>query len=169
MILLDENYCKFVHQTLHYINEFNNFIADNVIASQFSNEKKNPIFQFWQSKTLISTLNKCRLMFARIYFDMGTCFYMLEQKRRIFFSKCYIQNTWKFVRRWDYQLTHLHIHIDCSRNVLLKITKIQNLISSLLFIRFTSNFHCSILNILKGISPLRGKCSHWSARASLRW
>ena len=49
------------------------------------------------------------------------------------------------MRRWDHQLTHLHIHIDCSINVSLKITKIQSFISFLFFIRFTSNCHCSIL------------------------
>ena len=46
------------------------------------------------------------------------------------------------VGRWDHQLTHLHIHIDYSRNISLKITKIQNFISSLCFIRFRSK--CSL-------------------------
>ena len=54
----------------------------------------------------------------------------------------YIQNTWEIMRRWDYQLAHLHIHIDSSRNVSLKITtkkkkkkkkKNQNVIFSLFF------------------------------------
>ena len=41
------------------------------------------IFQISQSKTgLISTLNKCRIMFALKYSDMGTCFYMFEQKNK---------------------------------------------------------------------------------------
>ena len=109
----------------------------------------NPIFQVWQSKTcLISTLDKCRIMFALIYF-MGTCFYMFEQKMKIF-TISYIQNTWTIVRWWHNQLTHfhIHIHIECSRNVSLKITKIKNFISSLFFIRFTSNFRCSIRNVL---------------------
>ena len=53
--------------------------------------------------------------------------------------KKFTQNTWKIVRGWHHQLTHLHIHIDCSRNVSLKIMKIQNFLSSLFFI-FTLNF-----------------------------
>ena len=70
------------------------------------------------------------------------------------------------MRRWHHQLTHLHININCSRYVPLKNHKIQNFISSLIFIRFTSNFHCSVqffllflLNFnnfnLDWISPLR--------------
>ena len=58
-----------------------------------------------------------------------------------FYTKYHI---WKIVRRWHHQLTHLHIHIDCSRNVSLNFTKIQNFISSLFLIQFTSNFHCSV-------------------------
>ena len=65
-------------------------------------------------------------MFAVIYFDMGTCFYMFEQKQMLIFKMLYIQNTCKILRRWDHQLTHLHVHINCSRNVSLKILKIQN-------------------------------------------
>ena len=107
------------------------------------------IFQLWESKTcLISTLNKCRIMFSQIYLIWGHAFTCLS-KLKLKFSKLYFkQNTWEIERRWDHQLTHLHIHIKCSRNVSLKITKIQNFISSLLFIWFTSNFHCSILNVL---------------------
>ena len=58
------------------------------------------------------------------------------------------QNIRKFVRRWHHQLTHLHIYIDCSRNVSMKITKVQNFTSSLFCIRFTSNFHCTIQHVL---------------------
>ena len=39
------------------------------------------------------------------------------------------QNTWKIVRRWGHQLSHVHLHIDW--NVSLKITMITNFISSL--------------------------------------
>ena len=53
------------------------------------------------------------------------------------------QNTWKIVRPWHHQLTHLHIHIDTSRNVSMKITEIQNLISSL----FLPDLH-QILTVL---------------------
>ena len=104
---------------------------DDVTASQFflylvHRNDENPIFQLWESKScLISTLNKCRIMFALTYFDMGRCLYMFEQKK----EKKLIQNTWKIVRWWHHQLTHLHIHINCSRNVSLKITKILNSLS----------------------------------------
>ena len=51
--------------------------------------KENSIFQLRESETcLISTMNKCRIMFALVYFDMGTCFYMFEQK----YENFYIQN-----------------------------------------------------------------------------
>ena len=41
---------------------------------------------------VISTLNKCKILFnTPIYFDMGTCFWMFEQKKKIS-SKYLIQN-----------------------------------------------------------------------------
>ena len=57
------------------------------------------------------------------------------------FSKFYVQNIWQVVRWWHHQLTHLHIHIDWSRNVLWKFAKIQSvhnfLIFQPIFIRFS--------------------------------
>ena len=38
------------------------------------------------------------------------------------------------MRWWHHQLTHLHIHIDWSRNVLWKFAKLQSVITSLFFI-----------------------------------
>ena len=119
-----------------------NMRVDVVITSQFSinfvhRNDENPIFQQWESKTcLIFTLNKCRIMLALIYFDMGTCFDMLEQKKRRKMSKFYIQNIWENVRRWHHQLTYLHTVITCSRQN-------QNFISSL----FLSDIHliCTVL------------------------
>ena len=62
-----------------------------------------------------------------------------------FWNTLYIQNTWKIVRRWDHQLTHLHIHVDCSRNVSLKKEKKKKKKNIFpIFIQFTSNFHNSI-------------------------
>ena len=53
-----------------------------------SQKCENPIFQLWESKTcLISTLNKCTLMFAS-YFDMETCFHMFEPKKNENFQNC---------------------------------------------------------------------------------
>ena len=48
---------------------------------------------------------------------------------------------WQVVRWWHHQLTHLHIHIDWSRNVLWKFAKLQNVITSIFFNRFSSDFH----------------------------
>ena len=46
-----------------------------------------------ESKTcLISTLNKCRIMFALKYFDMGACFYMFEQKKVKMFKISYTKH-----------------------------------------------------------------------------
>ena len=99
---------------------------------------KSHISARWESKT-------CRIMFALIYFDMGTCFYLFEQKMKIFkilYTKyMYIQNC--EAMRSLTQLTHLHIHIDSSRNVSLKITKIKNFTSYF----FKSDFH-QILTVL---------------------
>ena len=84
------------------------------------------------------------------------------------FSKFYVQNIWQVVRWWHHQLTHLHIHIDWSRNVLWKFAKLQSVITSLFFNRFSSGFHCYVwtfllfslkfkLNLFR-ISPLTFVC-----------
>ena len=83
----------------------------HVFCSQKWPKKRNPYFSYNKTGLISTMMNKCRIMFALIYFDMETCFYMLEQKWK--FSKFYIQLTWTIVRRWDHQLTHLHIYIDC--------------------------------------------------------
>ena len=57
-------------------------------------------------------------------------------------SKLYVQNIWQVVRWWHHQLAHLHIHIDWSRNVSWKFAKLQNVITSLFFNRFSLGFHC---------------------------
>ena len=79
---------------------------------------------------------------------MGTCFYMFEQQQK---NKNKNQN---FIYKihgklWGDEINSLIcIFIDSSQSVSLKITKIQTFISSLLFIWFTSNFYCSIRNVL---------------------
>ena len=79
------------------------------------------------------------------------CIYS-ERKSKILTSEilnfCHfcVQNKWKIVRRWHHQLTHLHIHIDWSRNVSSKFAKVQSVITSLLFNRFLSSFHCFVWN-----------------------
>ena len=64
------------------------------------------------------------------------------------FSKFYVQIIWQVVRWWHHQLTHFHIHIDWSRNVLWKFAKLQSVITSLFFNQFSSGFHCYVWNIL---------------------
>ena len=49
------------------------------------------------------------------------------------FSKFYVQNIWQVVRWWHHQLTHLHIHIDWSRNVLWKFAKTSKCHNFLIF------------------------------------
>ena len=75
------------------------------------------------------------------------------------FSKFYVQNIWQVVRRWHHQLTHLHIHIDWSRNVLWKFAKLESVITSLFFNRFSSGFHCFVWNFLLFILKLIQTCS----------
>ena len=54
-----------------------------------------------------------------------------------------VQNEWKIVRWWHHQLTHLHIHIDWSRNVSWKFAETSEchthsfLIFQPIFIRFS--------------------------------
>ena len=64
------------------------------------------------------------------------------------FSKFYVQIIWQVVRWWHHQLTHFHIHIDWSRNVLWKFVKLQSVITSLFFNQFSSGFHCYVWNFL---------------------
>ena len=66
--------------------EYANEWVDGVIASQFSiqfvhRNDKNLIFLLWESKTcLISTLNKCKIMFTEIYLIWGRAFTCLSKK-----------------------------------------------------------------------------------------
>ena len=59
---------------------------------------------------LISTLNKCRIMFAWIYFDIGTCFYMFEPKKikifKIVYTK-YMENC-EAMTSWPYSFAYLY-------------------------------------------------------------
>ena len=68
------------------------------------------------------------------------------------FCHIYAHIEWKFVRWWHHQLTYLHIHIECSRNVSWKIAKPYNFISSLFLIWFLSNCYCSVWNLKKILS-----------------
>ena len=106
----------------------------NFLFILFTEMMKIPYFQLRESKTcLISSLNKCRIMFTPIYFYMRTCFSVFEPN--IFFIIWYT----KYMDNCEAMTssTQSFAYIDCSRNVLLKIKKIQNFISSL----FLSDLH----------------------------
>ena len=66
----------------------------------------------------------------------------------LIFSKFYVQNIWQVVRWWHHQLTHLHIHIDWSRNVLWKFAKLQKYHNFLIFQLISSGFHCYVWKFL---------------------
>ena len=59
------------------------------------------------------------------------------------------------MRRWHHQLTHLHIHIDWSRNVSWKIVKLQNVITSLFFNQFSSGFQYFVQKFLTLSSEIK--------------
>ena len=110
-----------------------------------------PYFSYEKVKLcLISTLIKCRIIFALIYFDMGTCCYMFEQKNK---TPEHVQHfVYKIHRKlWGDDIINslICIFISTVREVFRwKLRKIQSFISSLFFPRFTSNFHCCIRNVL---------------------
>ena len=80
-----------------------------------------------------------------IYLE-GTYYHKFGQNINIF-KMAYVQNIWQVVRWWHHQLTHLHNHIDWSRNVLWNFAKLQSVITSLFFNRFSSGFHCYVWKI----------------------
>ena len=69
---------------------------------------------------------------------METCFYMFEEKKNKI-KMLYIQNNYVQKGEAMISITHLDIHIDCSRNSSLKITKLHDLIYSKLTM-LESNF-----------------------------
>ena len=114
------------------------------ISHIFSNEKVKLAF--------ISTLNKCRIMSALMYFWYGDmyCCYMFEQKKWKF-SKFLVYKI--HGKLWGDEIICIFISTVQENNVSVwKLLKIQNVISSLFFIRFTSNFHRSIRNVLLFLS-----------------
>ena len=106
----------------------------------FTEMDKNPIFQLWESKTCyIFTLNKCRIMFALIW---GYAFTYLSKYEQFWWLICILLLTLQEMFHW----------------------KFQSVISSLFFIRFTSNCQSSVQNIysfywinlnLDRISPIK--------------
>ena len=65
-----------------------------------SQKLQKSICQLWESKTcLMSTVNKCKIKFTPIYFDMGTYFYPFEQKMKfvkILYTK-YMETTCRLI------------------------------------------------------------------------
>ena len=120
------------------------------------NDPKNPIFQLGESKNcLISTPNKCKIIFALTCFDMGTCLYMFEQQQQQQQNKKRSENCQNFIYKicgksealTRHQLTHLHNHTDYSRNISLKLRNFKFHVF-LFLIRFYSYFHCSVSKFL---------------------
>ena len=126
-----------------YANEW----VDDVTVSQMSmyfvhRNDENPIFQPWDSKPcLISTLNKCRIMFALICCYMGTCFYIFQPKN------------WNFQiykihgKLWGDEIINWLICIFMSTvQEILKILIIKNFLFSLFFcLIYNSYFHFPII------------------------
>ena len=135
-------------------------------------------FQLWESKTCLNYIhyakvNKCRLQNNVCSSDIMDIFWYGEMllymtlfephTKMKYFIILYTIYTWKIVRRWHHQLNHLHIHIDCSRNVSSKITKIHIFlicyqICTVLFEKFYS-FYWLFLKTADRISPLRDASS----------
>ena len=104
--------------------------------------------QKWQKKNHISamrmfnsSLNRCIII--PIYLDIRDKFRQSINIFKILHTK-YMTSS----EAWRHQLTHLHIHIDWSRNVLWKFAKLQSVITSLFFNRFSSSLHCFVWKCL---------------------
>ena len=92
------------------------------LSLYFKKHDVNSIRQLWESNTyLMSTLNKCNMMFARYILIWGHAFAcLIKNKYYNFQNVIYTIHYVVKVRRWHHQLTFLNIY--CSRNVLLNIT-----------------------------------------------
>ena len=78
----------------------------------FTKITKIPYFSYEKVKlALYPHYIKANIMFALIYFDMGTYFYMFEQKIRNLKMLCtkYVENS----EAMTSSTPHLHIHSDC--------------------------------------------------------
>ena len=130
----------FLTSRYEYANEW----VDDVIASQLyihfvHRNDKNYIFQLCECYTgLNSSLNRCRIMLTPIYLDITDILSQVWAKYKEFQTFILVKNI------WHYQLTHLHIHIDVSRNVSWKFAKLESVITSLFVNRFSSSFHCFV-------------------------
>ena len=145
-MLLDQSIwiCKWVRWWCHRLTIFHSFCSATEMTkiSYISCENVR--------LALNSSLNRCRIMLTPIYLDMThtrTYYHKFGQNIKIF-TKFYVQYIWQVVRWCHHQLTHLHIHIDWSRNVLWKFAKLQSVITSLFFNRFSSGFHCYVWKVL---------------------
>ena len=91
------------------------------------------------------------------------------------FSKCYVQNIWQVVRLWHHQLTICIIILMFPENLSRKFAKLQSVIPSLYFNRFSSSFTVLFesftlsseikLNRFR-ISPLQNK---WKTQWKPKW
>ena len=102
----------------------------------FTERRKSHISAMRNKTCLISTLNKCRIMFALKYCDMGI--HVWEEKNenvQHFIYTEYMENCESM--RWDHRLTHLHIFILIAQELFrsklqkFKISYLPNFLSGL--------------------------------------
>ena len=94
----------------------------------FTEMMKIPYFSYEKLKLVLCPLNKCRIMFALIGFDMGTCFNMFEEK------KSYKE----YMEKSEAMTSSTHSFAYCLRNISLIITKSLTLP---IFLIFLSDLH----------------------------
>ena len=72
------------------------------------------------------------------------------------------QIEWKLGRRWHHELTYMHIHIECLRDVSWKIEKLYNFISSIpLLQKFNVKGNYNYTPILRDVRQWVTQCIIW--------
>ena len=73
LVIFNETWFFFFYEQSIWICKWLSWWCLKIFHYFVHSNDENPIFQLWESKNcLISTLIKCKIMFALIYFDMGT-------------------------------------------------------------------------------------------------
>ena len=145
------NLCNF-HQNISWTVVMNMQMSDLMMSSPhnlpcilFTEMTKIPYFSYEKVKlAILSILNKCKILFALIYFDMGRGFYMFEQKRgnfQISYTK-YMGNC-EVMRSSTHSFAFTTYSYQLFKKFFVENYEHSNFISYV-FIRLTSNFHCSI-------------------------
>ena len=129
-----------VNMNMHMI-ELMMSLPHNFPCILFTEMTKIPYFSYEKVKLafFISTLNKCRIMLLWLC-NMGTCFYMIEQKINKNFNILYTKYMYMENCEEITSSTHSFAYII--------FISTANCHIFLIFIKFTSNFHCSVQNVL---------------------